>query len=85
MPTPWRTGRRLLILATCWLIGLPALTLTTLMVAAGASGGLVGASANTFYIFSGTAIALWLLPPLALLGVWLWSRRQAQPPKAPQR
>jgi hypothetical protein len=81
MTGTWLSGRRTAVLVVAWLIAVPAFVLyqaIAVMSAAGKSGGLAGFGVDIYYLYSWTAVGIWLGPPLLLIITWRWIRSRHQ-------
>jgi hypothetical protein len=70
------TGRRVLVACVLWMLGAPVFAALGLLLGGLVVGKLSGSQSYSFHVsLTGWATGVWLLvPPIALVGTWLWSR-----------
>ena len=74
--------RRVIVACVLWLVGAPLLATLGLILAGLAAAALSGGQKLGFSASLNTwSLAWFYVPPLLLIGAWLWSRRENTTPR----
>jgi hypothetical protein len=73
------TARRVFVACVLWILGAPVLAALGLILGGLVVGKLSGSQNYTFHVsLTGWAAGVWLfVPPILLVGAWLWTRKVA--------
>jgi hypothetical protein len=74
------TARRVLVACVLWMLGAPVFGALGLLLGGLVVGMLSGSQKYSFHVsLTGWATGIWLfVPPAALVGLWLWSRKDEE-------